>query len=69
MFVDPATGDVYQEGDVIFLPDLGATMTVLQQEPDALYTGSLSAKLLEDLNAFGSNITAADLADYTSVTT
>ena len=64
MFVDPATNDVYQENDTLALPLLGATLRVLQTEPDAMYNGSLATQILEDLAGFDSIITADDLLDF-----
>ena len=67
MFVDDTTGDVYKEGDTLRLPELAATLRVIQEDPDALYTGSLSDTLAQDLQNLGSIITAQDLQNYTYV--
>lgn len=64
MFVDDVTGDVLQKGDILYLPQLGKTLRTLQEDPDALYTGSLAPILVQDLAAHGGIITLEDLANY-----
>lgn len=47
------------------LPKLAETMKIIAKEgSDAVYNGSLTPKLLEDLKKVGSIITEADLANY-----
>ncbi|RXG60978.1 Gamma-glutamyltranspeptidase 1 [Armadillidium vulgare] len=41
-FINPSTGDVYKEGEIMKRPKLVPTLRELQKDPDALYTGSLS---------------------------
>ncbi|KAA0197835.1 hypothetical protein HAZT_HAZT010357 [Hyalella azteca] len=64
IFVDNTTGDVLLEGDMLYRPDLAATLRVLQQEPDALYTGSLARGFVEDLAQLGGIITTQDMEEY-----
>ncbi|CAL4235913.1 unnamed protein product [Meganyctiphanes norvegica] len=67
VFVNEVTGDVWQKGDIIRRPQLAKTLRILQQEPDALYTGALANQLIDDLNSFGSIITHNDLRSYVPV--
>ncbi|CAL4113866.1 unnamed protein product [Meganyctiphanes norvegica] len=67
VFLNEATGKVWKEGDTMRRPQLAKTLRVLQQEPDALYTGELANQLIEDLNSFDSIITAQDLKNYEPV--
>lgn len=67
VFVNPATGDVWQEGDRIKRPDLATTLEIIAKEgSDALYssTGSLLPKLIQDLKQFNSIITDGDFLEY-----
>lgn len=67
VFVNPATGDVYKEGDILRRPALAASLEAIQDDPDALYTGALSKPFMQDLEALGSIITQRDLEQYKSV--
>lgn len=54
-----------QVGDTYVLPKLAQTMKIIAEEgASALYNGSLTPKLLHDLNKIDGIITAEDLADY-----
>ncbi|XP_066940428.1 scoloptoxin SSD14-like isoform X3 [Macrobrachium rosenbergii] len=64
VFINPETGEVYKEGEILKRPKLGETLRVLQYEPDALYTGELSKKLVEDIQNFGGIIAHEDLVNY-----
>lgn len=64
MFINPETGDVFQEGDILKRPQLAKTLRLLQQDPDALYTGQLAPKLVADIKKFGGIITEEDLKNY-----
>ncbi|XP_064092967.1 scoloptoxin SSD14-like isoform X2 [Macrobrachium nipponense] len=64
VFINPETGEVYKEGEILKRPKLGQTLRVLQYEPDALYTGELSKKLVEDIQNFGGIISHEDLVNY-----
>ncbi|KAB7504311.1 putative inactive gamma-glutamyltranspeptidase 4 [Armadillidium nasatum] len=46
-FINPSTGDVYKEGEIMKRPKLVPTLRELQKDPDALYTGSLSDGFFE----------------------
>ena len=63
-FVNPDTGDVWQEGDILKQPQLGKTYRKLTNEPDAIHDGTLTTPFLEDLQALGSIITREDLNSY-----
>ena len=62
--MDRATGDVYNEGDVLRLPALARTFRALQRDPYALKNGSLAELLVEDIQQMGGIITMQDLAEY-----
>lgn len=67
IFVDPETGDIFKEGDIIKRPDFARTLEVIAVEgADALYSknGSLLPILLNDLKTFGSIITEQDFLSY-----
>ncbi|XP_018021651.1 glutathione hydrolase 1 proenzyme isoform X2 [Hyalella azteca] len=64
VFLDPTTGNVLKEGDLLRRPDLAATLRVIQRDPDALYTGVLRDDVLKDLHDHGSIIDEKDLLDY-----
>lgn len=59
------TGHVKKAGDTYVLPKLAETMRIIAKEgADAVYNGSLTPKLLEDLKKVDSIITEEDLANY-----
>lgn len=67
IFVDPETGDIFKEGDIIKRPDFARTLEVIAIEgAESLYSknGSLLPILLKDLKAFGSIITEEDFLSY-----
>lgn len=67
VFVNPETGDVWKEGDVMKREVLADALEVMAEEgADALHgeKGSLLPKLLEDLKGFGSILTREDFLTY-----
>ena len=64
VFINPDTGDVYKENDLVKRPQLAKTLRILQEDPDGLYTGQLANKLAEDIQELGGIITSEDLRDY-----
>lgn len=67
IFIDPATGTVWKEGDRLRRPDFASTLKVIAEEgSDALYSlnGTLLPMIMQDLNNFGSLITVEDFASY-----
>ncbi|XP_037805054.1 scoloptoxin SSD14-like isoform X3 [Penaeus monodon] len=67
VFINPETGDVYKEGDTLKRPQLAKTLRDLQEDPDALYSGQLAAKLAQDIQSFGGIVTEEDLRMYKPV--
>ncbi|XP_071533348.1 scoloptoxin SSD14-like isoform X2 [Panulirus ornatus] len=67
VFINPDTGTVYKEGDILKRPQLAKTLRIIQDDPDALYTGQLADKLAEDIQSFKGIITAEDLRNYKPV--
>lgn len=64
VFINPDTGNVYEEGDILKRPQLAKTLRVIQDDPDALYTGQLADQLIQDIQSFDGIITTQDLRDY-----
>lgn len=59
------TGHVKRAGDIYKLPKLAETMRILAKEgAEALYNGSLTQVLLEEIKKIDGIITAEDLANY-----
>jgi len=58
-------GSLYQEGDILTMPDLANTLEVIAEEgADAFYSGSLSQAIVDDVNEMGANYVLEDLAQY-----
>lgn len=55
---------MYKEGDTLKRPQLAETLRILQEDPDALYSGPLAAKLAQDIQSFGGIVTEEDLRMY-----
>lgn len=67
IFINPATNQTWQEGDVIKRPALAKTLeTIAAEGGDALYSrnGSLFNDFIKDLKDFGSIITEDDMLNY-----
>ncbi|KAF2903961.1 hypothetical protein ILUMI_02223 [Ignelater luminosus] len=65
IFIDPKTNQSYKEGQYIKRTKLAETLEVIAKEgADALYTGSLSEKFVNDIEAFGGIITLEDMKKY-----
>jgi len=64
-FFNEHTGHAKVAGEMYTLPELAKTMKVIVEEgEDALYNGSLTKILLEDLRTVNGIITEEDLANY-----
>lgn len=58
-------GSTYEKGELLSNPDYGRTLRRLAESgPDDFYSGGLAADVVSDLDAHGSYVTAADLAEY-----
>lgn len=65
VYVNPATNEVWQEGDMIVEPTLAATLdTIAAEGPEAMHNGSLTAALVRDIERFGGIITEEDLRNF-----
>jgi len=66
IFVNPETGDVYKQGDTLKRPVLARTLEKIATPTgaDDFYTGLIAKDILDDLQEFGSIITAEDLQKY-----
>lgn len=64
-FLNESNGHVKIAGEMYTLPKLAETMKIIAKEGgDAIYNGSLTAQLLEDLKRANGIITEEDLASY-----
>ncbi|XP_068633296.1 glutathione hydrolase 1 proenzyme-like [Battus philenor] len=65
IYVNPETGEVWNEGDLIKEPTLARTLDLIAEEgPEAIHNGSLTAALVRDIQAFGGIVTEEDLRSY-----
>lgn len=65
VFIDPQTNDTYKEGHYLKRERLAATLEVIAREgADAIYNGSLTKALVDDIQAKGGIITAEDFGNY-----
>lgn len=63
--MNPETGEVWNEGDLIREPTLARTLEVIAEEgPEAIHNGSLTATLVREIQNYGGIITEQDLRDY-----
>lgn len=61
-------GKLKSEGDIIKNPQLAATLTKIQQDPNSFYNGSLAKDIAKDIQEAGGIITEEDLKNYKAVT-
>ncbi|XP_045516489.1 glutathione hydrolase 1 proenzyme-like isoform X1 [Pieris brassicae] len=65
VYMNPATGKVWKEGDIIREPTLAHTLNIIAEEgPEAIHNGSLTAALVRDIEDFGGIITEDDFMNY-----
>lgn len=65
VYVNPATGEVWNEGDLVPQLTLAATLdTIAEEGPEAIHNGSLTARLVQDIRAFGGIVTEDDLRNF-----
>ncbi|CAH2235526.1 jg26711 [Pararge aegeria aegeria] len=65
LYVNPNTGDVWNEGDLIREPTLARTLDIIAEEgPEAIHDGKLTSALVRDIQAFGGIITEEDLRTF-----
>lgn len=65
MYVNAATGEVWNEGDLIPEPTLAHTLDIIAEEgPLAIHNGSLTKLLVQDIRNFGGIISEDDLRNY-----
>ncbi len=63
-----STGETRAAGEIFAQPDLAATLRLIAQGgEDAFYRGLVAERIVADLEAHGSAVTAAALADYEAV--
>ncbi|XP_038209793.1 glutathione hydrolase 1 proenzyme-like isoform X2 [Zerene cesonia] len=65
VYVNPATGEVWNIGDKIREPTLARTLDIIAEEgPEAIHNGTLTAALVRDIEGFGGIVTEDDLRNY-----
>lgn len=67
LFVNPKTGELWEEGDVIKNPKLANTFKIIAEEgADAFYSksGTFTQKIVDELNADGGIFTIDDMISY-----
>ncbi|XP_026734617.1 glutathione hydrolase 1 proenzyme-like [Trichoplusia ni] len=65
VYVNAATGEVWNEGDLIPEPTLAHTLDIIAEEgPLAIHNGSLTKLLVQDIRNFGGIISEDDLRNY-----
>ena len=65
IFINPKTGDVWQEGDTYKRENLGYTlMEIAKNGVDEFYTGETAKNLVNDIQNAGGIITLGDLKNY-----
>uniref|UniRef100_A0A2H8TL05 Gamma-glutamyltranspeptidase 1 n=1 Tax=Melanaphis sacchari TaxID=742174 RepID=A0A2H8TL05_9HEMI len=67
-FVNNRTGDLMKPGDIYTMTKLGQTLRVIANEgANAIYSGSLTSKLVHDIQSAGGIITKKDFNDYSAL--
>jgi gamma-glutamyltranspeptidase/glutathione hydrolase/leukotriene-C4 hydrolase len=65
VFVNPRTGDIWNEGDVYTYKSLGQSIKdIAQKGPGVFYNGYIGENLVKDVQAAGGIITMDDLRSY-----
>ncbi len=65
MFLDPETGEVWQEGDYYVNEMLADTMELVAANgPDEMRTGATALNLIQDIQDAGGEMALTDLLDY-----
>ena len=65
IFINPETGEVWQEGDTYKRENLGYTlMEIAENGVDEFYSGETARKLVKDIQNAGGIITRDDLKNY-----
>lgn len=65
LYVNPVTGEVWKEGEYITEPTMAKTLDIIAEEgPQAIHNGSLTARLVQDIQSHGGIVTEEDLRNY-----
>lgn len=65
LLLKPETGDLYKEGDVMKVPKYANTLDIIAREgSDALYDGTFTKTIVQEIRNFGGIITEEDLKNY-----
>ncbi|KAG7308880.1 hypothetical protein JYU34_006141 [Plutella xylostella] len=65
LYVNPLTGDTYNEADLLKEPKLAQTLDIIAAEgPDAMHNGSLTAAFVRDIESFGGIVSVEDMNNF-----
>jgi len=65
IFVNPITGEIWEEGDIFTFPNLGQTLRkIALNGPKEFYEGETAKSLIEDIQKAGGILTLEDLKNY-----
>lgn len=65
LLLKPGTGEIYKEGDVMKVPKYADTLDIIAREgSDAMYNGTFTKSIVEEIQKFGGIITEEDLRNY-----
>ena len=65
MFINPKTGDVWQEGDIYTRQSFGKTLQkIAKNGVEEFYSGETAEKLINDVTKAGGIMTMEDLSSY-----
>ena len=65
VFINPKTGDVWQEGDIYTRPSFGKTLQrIAKNGVEEFYSGETAEKLINDVTKAGGIMTMEDLSSY-----
>lgn len=65
VFIKPGTSETYKEGEKLKRERLADTLdTIAREGADAIYNGSLTKVLVDDMRKYGSIITEQDFHNY-----
>ena len=65
LLLKPKTGELYKEGDVMKVPKYANTLDIIAREgSDALYNGTFTRTIVQEIQSFGGIITEEDFKNY-----
>lgn len=66
IFINPHTNEFYKEDEIMYRPQLGATLRIIAEEgPEVMYRGGrIGKQLVDDIQDMGGIVTEQDLQNY-----